>query len=78
MAAARGHADRGGRVAAEFEGEDPALPDVRHLLDHTTERLVDLHKDAQLYVEPFELGEPGEGDIAAMREQVERELEAAE
>ncbi len=65
-------------VAAEFDGEDPAVPDVRHLLDHTTERLVDLHKDAQIYAEPFELGEPGDEDIAAMREQVERELEAAE
>ena len=65
-------------VASEFDGEDPAVPDVRHLLDHTTERLVDLHKDAQTYVEPFELGEPGEGDIASMREQVERELKAAE
>ena len=62
-------------VAAEFDGEDPALPDVRHMLDHTTERLVDLHKDAQTYVEPFELGDR---DIASMREQVEREVEAAE
>ena len=64
-------------VAAEFGGEDPAVPDVRHMLDHTTERLVDLHKDAQIYVEPFELGEPGEEDVAAMRDQVERELEEA-
>ena len=62
-------------VAAEFAGEDPALPDVRHMLDHTTERLVDLHKDAQTYVEPLELGDR---DIASMREQVEREVEAAE
>jgi len=64
-------------VAEEFGGEDPAVPDVRHMLDHTTERLVDLHEDAQTYVEPFELGEPSEEDVAAMREQVERELEAA-
>ena len=26
-------------VAVEFDGEDPAVPDVRHMLDHTTERL---------------------------------------
>ncbi len=64
-------------VAAEFDGDDPAVPDVRHMLDHTTERLADLHKDAQTYVEPFELPEPGEEDVAAMREQVEREVEAA-
>ena len=64
-------------VAEEFDGEDPAVPDVRHMLDHTNERLVDLHKDAQTYVESFELGEPSEEDVAAMREQVERELEAA-
>ena len=64
-------------VAEEFGGEDPAVPDVRHMLDHTTERLVDLHEDAQIYVAPFELGEPSEEDVAAMRQQVERELEAA-
>ncbi len=63
---------------AEFDGEDPALPDVRHMLDHTTERLVDLHKDAQTYVEPFELGEPDEETLAEVRRLVEREVEAAE
>ena len=25
-------------VAAEFDGEDPAVPDVRNMLDQTTER----------------------------------------
>jgi hypothetical protein len=65
-----------GEVAEEFGGEDPALPDVRHMLDHTTDRLVDLHKDAQTYAEPFELPELSEEDVATMRDQVERELEA--
>jgi hypothetical protein len=63
------------RLRQEFDGEDPALPDVRHMLDHTTERLVDLHKDAQIYAEPFELAEPSEEDVATMRDQVERELD---
>lgn len=63
-------------VTVEFDGEDPAVPDVRHMLDHSTERLVDVHQSAQTYVEPFELPEPGEAEIAAMRQHLERELEA--
>lgn len=30
----------------EFGGEDTVHPDVRHMLDHTAERLVDLHKES--------------------------------
>ena len=65
-------------VAADFDGEDPSVPDVRHMLDHATERLADLHKDAQTYVEPFELPEPGEETVAEVRKLVEREVDEAE
>jgi hypothetical protein len=45
-------------------------------LQSTAERLLDLHKDAQTFMGPFELGEPDEEEIATMRVQVERELES--
>ena len=64
-------------VAAEFGGEDPAVPDVRHMLDHTTEQLVDLHENAQTYVAPFELPELDEETVAEVRRLVEREVDAA-
>lgn len=44
----------------------------RHVLDHTTEKLRDLHEDAQKYTGPFELPEPTDDDLASMREIVER------
>ena len=45
------------------------------MLDHTTERLVDLHQSAQTYVESFGLPEPSEEDVASMHEQLKQELE---
>lgn len=42
------------------------------ILDHTTEKLRELHKDAQQYTGPFELPEATEDDLASMRETVER------
>ncbi len=55
-----------------FDGEDPCLPDVRHTLDHTREQLVDIHESLQSYVEPFDLPEPDEDEVAQLRALAER------
>lgn len=62
-------------VALEFDGEDPALPELRSMLDHTREKLAGLHDDAQRYVGPFELPDATEGEVAWVHRIVERELE---
>ena len=59
-------------VALEFDGEDPALPELRSMLDHITEKLAGLHEDAQRYVGPFELPEATEDEVAWVRRIVER------
>jgi hypothetical protein len=48
------------------------VPEVRHKIGHTRERLADLHKDAQIYVEPFQLAEPDEETVAEVRAVAER------
>jgi hypothetical protein len=55
-----------------FDGEDPCVPDVRHVIDHTREALVDLHRSLLQYVEPFELPEPDEETLEAVRALYER------
>ncbi len=64
------------RLVAEaqeaFDGEDPCLPDVRHTLDHTRERLVDIHESLATYMEPFALPEPGEDEVAELRALADR------
>ena len=60
-------------VALEFGGEDPALPELRSMLDHMREKLTGLHEDAGRYVGPFELLEPAEDEVAWVRRIVERE-----
>ena len=62
-----------GEVAAQFDGEDPAIPELRHVLDHSKERLIDLHKETQRYTGPFELAEPDEEELAWVREIMGRE-----
>ena len=58
--------------AEEAFGEDPCVPDVRHKIDHTRERLADLHGEAQAYLGPFELPEPDEDEVAEVRAVAER------
>jgi len=57
-----------------FDGEDPCVPQVRHTLDHTKERLADLRESLLAYLGPFDLPEPDEDDVAELRELYEREL----
>jgi hypothetical protein len=62
-------------VVAEAEKafeEDPCVPDVRHTLDHTRERLADLHESVRGFVGPFELPEPSEETLANVRALYER------
>jgi hypothetical protein len=54
-------------VAPEFDGEDPARPELRHILDHGLERLREFKEQVELYVGPFELPEPAEELLAKMR-----------
>ena len=56
-----------------FDGEDPCLPEVRHTLDHTKERLADLHESLRAYVEPFELLEPDEDEVEEVRALYDRQ-----
>ena len=60
-------------VAIDFDGEDPAIPEMRLVLDHCREELTDLHEETQRYTGPFELEGPGEEDLAWVRELMERE-----
>ena len=60
-------------VAVEFDGEDPAIPELRHVLTHSHEKLIDLHEETQRYTGPFELVEPDEEELAWVREIMERE-----
>ena len=59
-------------VAEEFDGEDPALPRVRQMLEDIEERLRGVHKGLLDYRERFELPEPGEEQLAEVRELMEQ------
>ena len=61
-------------VAADFGGEDPALPEMRHVLEHCEEKLLELRQETQRYTGPFELQAAREEDLALVRGIVEREL----
>jgi hypothetical protein len=61
-----------GGEAEEAFGEDPCVPEVRHKIGHTRERLADLHGEAQAYLGPFELPEPDEDEVAEVRAVAER------
>jgi hypothetical protein len=60
-------------IAEEF-GEDPCVPDVRHVLDLGKEWVLELHKAAQRYAGEFELAEPGDEQVEEVRTLTEREL----
>lgn len=60
-------------VAAEFGGEDPALPDERQALDEIKEKVEDLHRHAQTYTGSFKLPEPEEKLLNMVWEVVRRE-----
>ena len=59
-------------AAEEFDGEDPAVPEMRHVLDHSREKLESLHEDVQKYTGPFELPSPTEDELSMVRETAER------
>ena len=54
-------------VADDFDGEDPATPDVREAIQDCREGLAELHKDVQSYTGPFELGEPSDEQLAVVQ-----------
>ena len=60
-------------VRVKFDGEDPALPVLRDVLDRSREQLEDLQGETGRYTGPFDLPEPGEGDVAWVRELMERQ-----
>ena len=62
-----------GEVAVEFDGEDPALPVLRHVLDHSREKIEELHGETERYTGPFGLAEPDEAEVAFVRELAERQ-----
>jgi hypothetical protein len=51
------------------------LPELRHMLDHTEERLRDDHEAAATSMERFELPEADEKALDEVRRLVNRELE---
>ena len=59
-------------AAEEFDDEDPAVPEMRQVLDNCKEKLVDLHEDVQKFTGPFELPSPTEDELSMVRETAER------
>ena len=59
-------------AAEEFDGEDPALPEMRQVLDQCKEKLMETHMETQRYTGPFELEEPNNDDLERVREIVEQ------
>ena len=59
-------------AAEEFDGEDPAVPEMRQVLDHCKEKLTDLHEEVQKFTGPFELPPPTEDELSMVRETAER------
>ena len=53
--------------------EDPSIPELRHVLTHSREKLIDLHKETERYSGPFELVEPDEEELSWVREIMERQ-----
>jgi hypothetical protein len=62
-------------VAAQFDGEDPALPQDRQAIVEGKEQLKDLHEQAQKYTGPFDLPGPDEAELRLLREAVRRAAE---
>ncbi len=60
-------------VAVEFDGEDTAISEMRHVLTHGREKLIDLHKETQRHTGPFQLVEPDDEELAWVWAIMERE-----
>jgi hypothetical protein len=58
-------------VAAEFGGEDPALPRMRDLIDGATKRLDEAREEAERYTGPLAVGEPDAELVDKVRALVE-------
>jgi len=58
-------------VAEDFSGEDPALPELREIVDDTGSQLERLRPLAEIYAGPFELPEPSEELVDELREAME-------
>lgn len=54
-------------VGAKFDGEDPALPVLRDVLDRSRERLQEMHGETERYTGPFELPEPDGAQLSSVR-----------
>ncbi len=54
-------------VGAKFDGEDPALPVIRHVLDHSREKLEEMHGETERYTGPFDLPEPDAAQLSSVR-----------
>ena len=54
-------------VAENFSGEDPALPELRRILDDTGGELEKLRPLAETYAGPFELPEPSQEMVEELR-----------
>ncbi len=54
-------------VGAKFDGEDPALPVLRDVLDRSRERLEEMHGETERYTGPFELPEPDGAQLSSVR-----------
>lgn len=60
-----------GEVAEEFDGEDPALPRIRELLDGAAQRLEEARREAERYLGPLAAGEPDAELVDKVRALVE-------
>jgi hypothetical protein len=54
-------------VRAAFEDEDPRVPTVAHLFDHSKERLLDAYEGSKDYLDAFELPDPDDELLARIR-----------
>jgi len=60
------------KIAADFDGEDPAHPRKRRVLSVGKEKLEELHAQVQKYVGPFDLPGPDNDEMEQMREAMRR------
>ena len=54
-------------VRAKFDGEDPALPVLRDVLDGSREKLQEMHGETERYTGPFELPEADAAQLSSVR-----------
>ena len=54
-------------VQAKFDGEDPALPVLRDVLDRSREKLEELKGETERYTGPFELLDPDGAQLSSVR-----------